>query len=241
MSSIIQLTSITKFYQVGEEKVHALDGVSIQIQKNEYVAIMGPSGSGKSTLMNIIGCLDTPTSGLYELNDTNVSDMNDNQLAKIRNKEIGFVFQTFNLLARSDVLHNVELPLIYGGIGSLERKKLARAAIERVGLTDRIHHKPNELSGGQRQRVSIARALVTQPSILLADEPTGNLDTKTGDEIMMLFDMLHKEGNTIILVTHEEDIALHAHRRVRLRDGKIEADEPIKNRKVITRPTAVMA
>jgi putative ABC transport system ATP-binding protein len=240
MSSIIQLTNITKFYQVGEEKVHALDGVSIQIQKNEYVAIMGPSGSGKSTLMNIIGCLDTPTSGLYELNSTNVSDMNDNQLAKIRNKEIGFVFQTFNLLARSDVLHNVELPLIYGGIGSMERKKLARAAIERVGLTDRIHHKPNELSGGQRQRVSIARALVTQPSILLADEPTGNLDTKTGDEIMMLFDTLHKEGNTIILVTHEEDIALHAHRRIRLRDGKMEVDEPIKNRRVITSPATVM-
>jgi len=241
MSTIIQLTNITKFYQVGEEKVHALDGVSIQIQKNEYVAIMGPSGSGKSTLMNIIGCLDTPTSGLYELNNTNVSDMNDNQLAKIRNKEIGFVFQTFNLLARSDVLHNVELPLIYGGVGSMERKKLARAAIERVGLTDRIHHKPNELSGGQRQRVSIARALVTQPSILLADEPTGNLDTKTGDEIMMLFDALHKEGNTIILVTHEEDIALHAYRRIRLRDGKMEVDEPIKNRKVITQATTVMA
>jgi len=240
MSSIIQLTNITKFYQVGEEKVHALDGVSIQIQKNEYVAIMGPSGSGKSTLMNIIGCLDTPTSGLYELNSTNVSDMNDNQLAKIRNKEIGFVFQTFNLLARSNVLHNVELPLIYGGIGSMERKKLARAAIERVGLTDRIHHKPNELSGGQRQRVSIARALVTQPSILLADEPTGNLDTKTGDEIMMLFDTLHKEGNTIILVTHEEDIALHAHRRIRLRDGKIEVDEPIKNLRVFTSPATVM-
>jgi len=241
MSNIIQLTSITKLYQVGEEKVHALDGVSIQIQKNEYVAIMGPSGSGKSTLMNIIGCLDTPTSGLYELNSTNVSDMNDNQLAKIRNKEIGFVFQTFNLLARSDVLHNVELPLIYGGIGSVERKKLARAAIDRVGLTDRIHHKPNELSGGQRQRVSIARALVTQPSILLADEPTGNLDTKTGDEIMMLFDRLHKEGNTLILVTHEEDIAQHAHRRIRLRDGKIEEDAPIKNRKIITRPDTVMA
>jgi putative ABC transport system ATP-binding protein len=240
MSNIIELTNITKFYQVGEEKVHALDGISIQIQKNEYVAIMGPSGSGKSTLMNIIGCLDTPTSGLYELNNTNVSDMNDNQLAKIRNKEIGFVFQTFNLLARSDVLHNVELPLIYGGIGSMERKKLARAAIDRVGLTDRIHHKPNELSGGQRQRVSIARALVTQPSILLADEPTGNLDTKTGDEIMMLFDILHKEGNTIILVTHEDDIAQHAHRKIRLRDGKMEVDEPIKNRRVI-RPSTVMA
>ncbi len=241
MPVIIQLTNITKFYQVGEEKVHALDGVSIQIQKNEYVAIMGPSGSGKSTLMNIVGCLDTPTSGLYELNNINVSDMNDNQLAKIRNKEIGFVFQTFNLLARSDILHNVELPLIYGGVGSMERKKISRAAIERVGLSDRIHHKPNELSGGQRQRVSIARALVTRPSILLADEPTGNLDTKTGDEIMMLFDTLHKEGNTIILVTHEEDIALHAHRRIRLRDGKIEVDEPIKNRKVITHPTTVMA
>jgi len=241
MSNIIHLENITKIYQVGDEKVHALDGVSIQIQKNEYVAIMGPSGSGKSTMMNIIGCLDTPTSGLYELNGINVSDMNDNQLAKIRNKEIGFVFQTFNLLARSDVLHNVELPLIYGGIGSMERKKLARAAIERVGLTDRIHHKPNELSGGQRQRVSIARALVTQPSILLADEPTGNLDTKTGDEIMLLIDRLHKEGNTIILVTHEEDIALHAHRRIRLRDGKIEADDPIKNRKIITQPATVMA
>jgi putative ABC transport system ATP-binding protein len=241
MSNIIQFTNITKFYQVGEEKVHALDGVSIQIQKNEYVAIMGPSGSGKSTLMNIIGCLDTPTSGLYELNGTNVSDMNDNQLAKIRNKEIGFVFQTFNLLARSDILHNVELPLIYGGVGSMERKKLARAAIDRVGLTDRIHHKPNELSGGQRQRVSIARALVTQPSILLADEPTGNLDTKTGDEIMLLFDTLHKEGNTIVLVTHEEDIALHAKRRIRLRDGKIEVDEAIKNRKVLTHPIEVTA
>jgi putative ABC transport system ATP-binding protein len=240
MSNIIQFTNITKYYQVGEEKVHALDGISVQIQKNEYVAIMGPSGSGKSTMMNIIGCLDTPTSGLYELNNTNVSDMNDNELAKIRNKEIGFVFQTFNLLARSDVLHNVELPLIYGGIGSMERKKLARAAIEREGLTDRIHHKPNELSGGQRQRVSIARALVTQPSILLADEPTGNLDTKTGDEIMMLFDMLHKEGNTIILVTHEEEIAIHAHRRIRLRDGKMEVDEPITNRRVITQPATVM-
>jgi putative ABC transport system ATP-binding protein len=241
MSTIIKFTNIAKVYQVGEEQVHALDGISMQIQKNEYVAIMGPSGSGKSTMMNIVGCLDTPTSGLYELNGTNVSEMNDNQLAKVRNKEIGFVFQTFNLLARSDILHNVELPLIYGGVNSTERKKLARAAIERVGLTDRIHHKPNELSGGQRQRVSIARALVTQPSILLADEPTGNLDTKTGDEIMMLFDTLHKEGNTIILVTHEEDIALHAYRRIRLRDGKMEVDEPIKNRKVITRPTTVMA
>jgi len=241
MSTIIQFTNITKFYQVGEEKVHALDGVSLKIQRNEYVAIMGPSGSGKSTMMNIIGCLDTPTSGLYELNNTNVSDMNDNQLAKIRNKEIGFVFQTFNLLARSNVLHNVELPLIYGGVGSSERKKLARAAIERVGLTDRIHHKPNELSGGQRQRVAVARALVTQPSILLADEPTGNLDTKTGEEIMLLFDVLHKEGNTIILVTHEEDIAAHAHRRIRLRDGRIEHDEMVTNRKIISRPATITA
>jgi putative ABC transport system ATP-binding protein len=240
MSTIIQLKSIAKFYQVGEEQVHALDGVSVKIAKNEYVAIMGPSGSGKSTLMNIIGCLDTPTSGLYELNGTNVSDMNDNQLAKIRNKEIGFVFQTFNLLARSDILHNVELPLIYGGVGSTERKKLARAAIDRVGLTDRIHHKPNELSGGQRQRVAIARALVTHPSILLADEPTGNLDTRTGEEIMQLFDVLHREGNTIILVTHEEDIAQHAHRRIRLRDGKIEQDEAVKDRKVV-RSTMVEA
>jgi putative ABC transport system ATP-binding protein len=241
MSTIIGLKNITKFYQVGEEKVHALDGVSLEIQQNEYVAIMGPSGSGKSTMMNVIGCLDTPTSGLYELNGTNVSDMNDNQLAKIRNKEIGFVFQTFNLLARSDVLHNVELPLIYGGVHSTERKKLARAAIDRVGLTDRIHHKPNELSGGQRQRVAVARALVTNPSILLADEPTGNLDTKTGEEIMALFDILQKEGNTIILVTHEEDIAAHAHRRVRLRDGKIERDEIVKNRKIAQPSPAIIA
>jgi len=233
--------NITKLYQVGEEQVHALDGVSLTIDKNEYVAIMGPSGSGKSTMMNIIGCLDTPTSGLYELNSTNVSDMNDNQLAKIRNKEIGFVFQTFNLLARSDVLHNVELPLIYGGVHSAERKKLARSAIDRVGLTDRIHHKPNELSGGQRQRVAVARALVTQPSILLADEPTGNLDTKTGEEIMILFDTLHKDGNTIILVTHEEDIARHAHRRVRLRDGKVEQDESGYDRIVLKKPVAVTA
>jgi len=232
---------VDKSIDTGTHRVNILRSITLEIPRGQIVAIMGPSGSGKSTMMNIIGCLDTPTSGLYELNGINVSDMNDNQLAKIRNKEIGFVFQTFNLLARSDVLHNVELPLIYGGIGSMERKKLSRAAIERVGLTDRIHHKPNELSGGQRQRVSIARALVTQPSILLADEPTGNLDTKTGDEIMFLIDRLHKEGNTIILVTHEDDIALHAHRRIRLRDGKIEADDPIKNRKVITQPTTVMA
>jgi putative ABC transport system ATP-binding protein len=237
MANIIRLKNITKMYQVGEEKVHALDGVSLIIQKNEYVAIMGPSGSGKSTMMNIIGCLDTPTSGLYELNNVNVSDMNDNQLAKIRNREIGFVFQTFNLLARSDIMHNVELPLIYGGVNSTERKKLARAAIERVGLADRIHHKPNELSGGQRQRVAVARALVTRPSILLADEPTGNLDTKTGEEIMQLFDVLHREGNTIILVTHEEDIAMHAHRRIRLRDGQVESDEIVKSRKIAGKTT----
>jgi putative ABC transport system ATP-binding protein len=236
MPAIIRLVNIAKLYQVGEERVHALNGVSLEIQKNEYVAIMGPSGSGKSTMMNIVGCLDTPTSGLYELNNLNVSDMNNNQLARVRNKEIGFVFQTFNLLARSNVLHNVELPLIYGGIPSAERKKLAKNAIDRVGLTSRIHHKPNELSGGQRQRVAVARALVTQPSILLADEPTGNLDTKTGEEIMALFDTLHKEGNTIVLVTHEEDIAAHAHRAIRLRDGVVESDEPVKNRKIVTRP-----
>ncbi len=230
---VIKLVNITKIYQMGAEEVHALRGVSLDIAKNEYVAIMGPSGSGKSTLMNIIGCLDTPTAGLYELNDTNVSDMNDNELAKIRNKEIGFVFQTFNLLARSDVLHNVELPLIYGGVGSSERKRMAKDALLRVGLGDRMAHKPNELSGGQRQRVAVARALVTRPSILLADEPTGNLDSKTGEEIMGLFEDLHREGNTIILVTHEADIAAHAHRVVRIHDGKIESDQPSKDRRVI--------
>jgi putative ABC transport system ATP-binding protein len=232
MATVIKLNNITKIYHVGSEDVHALQSVSLEIHKNEYVAIMGPSGSGKSTLMNIVGCLDTPTSGLYELNNINVSEMNDNQLARIRNKEIGFVFQTFNLLARSDVLHNVELPLIYGGVSSSERKNLAREAIERVGLTERIHHKPNELSGGQRQRVAIARALVTQPSILLADEPTGNLDSKTGDEIMALFDTLQKEGNTIILVTHEEYIAEHTDRIIRLRDGNIESDQAVQNKRV---------
>lgn len=239
--AIIKFVNITKMYQMGAEEVHALQGLNVEINKNEYVAIMGPSGSGKSTLMNIIGCLDTPTSGLYELNGTNVSDMNDNQLAKIRNKEIGFVFQTFNLLARSNVLHNVELPLIYGGVGSSERKKLAKEAIDRVGLGDRSLHKPNELSGGQRQRVAIARALVTRPSILLADEPTGNLDSKTGDEIMGLFDILHQEGNTIILVTHEADIAAHAHRIVHIRDGKVETDEKVTNRRVIRQTSAISA
>ncbi|MBM4167897.1 MAG: ABC transporter ATP-binding protein [Ignavibacteria bacterium] len=230
MSTVISLRDITKIYQMGDTEVGALRGVSLDIRKNEYVAIMGPSGSGKSTLMNVIGCLDTPTSGLYEFNGINVSDMNDNELAKIRNKEIGFVFQTFNLLARSDSLHNVELPLIYGGISSSKRKLLAEEAMVKVGLGDRMHHKPNELSGGQRQRVAIARALVTRPSIILADEPTGNLDTKTGDEIMNLFEDLHADGNTIILVTHEEYIAEHAHRIIRLRDGLIEHDEIVKER-----------
>lgn len=230
---IIKLQQIKKYYDMGgAEEVHALRGVDINIGQNEYVAIMGPSGSGKSTLMNIIGCLDTPTTGLYEFNKVNVSEMNDDQLAKIRNKEIGFVFQTFNLLARSNALHNVELPLIYAGINKSERRKLAMQALEQVGLADRVMHKPNELSGGQRQRVAIARALVTSPSIILADEPTGNLDTKTGDEIMLLFEEIHKQGNTIILVTHEEYIAEHAKRIIRLRDGLVEIDEHIKRRKI---------
>lgn len=215
---------------MGTVEVNALVDVSLQINKNEYVAIMGPSGSGKSTLMNIIGCLDTPTSGLYEFNGVNVSEMNDNQLAKIRNKEIGFVFQTFNLLARSNALHNVELPLIYAGMKKADRHELAQEALRHVKLEDRMHHKPNELSGGQRQRVAIARALVTKPSIILADEPTGNLDTKTGVEIMALFDELHSQGNTIILVTHEEDIARHAHRIIRVRDGMVEHDEFVTDR-----------
>ncbi|HEY9186810.1 MAG TPA: ABC transporter ATP-binding protein [Ignavibacteria bacterium] len=225
---IINIKKMTKIYQVGLEEVHALRGVDLEVEKNEYVAIMGPSGSGKSTLMNMIGCLDTPTSGLYELNNINVSEMSDNELARIRNKEIGFVFQTFNLLPRSNALHNVELPLIYAGVHAHERKKLATEALEKVGLGDRIFHKPNELSGGQRQRVAIARALVNKPSIILADEPTGNLDSKTGDEIMSLFQKLHEAGNTIILVTHEEYIAEHAHRIIRLRDGVIENDQRIK-------------
>jgi putative ABC transport system ATP-binding protein len=231
-SNVIELTNITKMYDMGgAEEVHALQGVSVAIVKNEYVAIMGPSGSGKSTLMNIIGCLDTPTSGQYLFNGLNVSEMDDNELAKIRNKEIGFVFQTFNLLPRSDALHNVELPLIYGGLPASERRRRASEVLEQVQLADRSHHKPNELSGGQRQRVAIARALVTKPSIILADEPTGNLDSKTGEEIMMLLEELHHRGNTIILVTHEADIAEHAHRTIRLRDGKIESDEPVRKRK----------
>jgi putative ABC transport system ATP-binding protein len=239
MMNVIELNSIVKTYDMGgAEQVMALQGVSLTIRKNEYVAIMGPSGSGKSTLMNIIGCLDTPTSGQYLFNGLNVSDMDDNALAKIRNKEIGFVFQTFNLLARSDSLHNVELPLIYAGVPSAERKRRAQETLTNVQLGDRSHHKPNELSGGQRQRVAIARALVTQPSIILADEPTGNLDSKTGEEIMILFEDLHHAGNTMILVTHEADIAEHAHRTIRLRDGKIESDEPVTKRRTYQRAHA---
>jgi putative ABC transport system ATP-binding protein len=228
--NIINIEHIAKIYEVGMEKVHALADVSLTIDKNEYVAIMGPSGSGKSTLMNMLGCLDTPTKGLYEFKQENVSQMSDNDLAKIRNREIGFVFQTFNLLPRSDALHNVELPLIYSGMPGYERKERARAALESVGLSDRIHHKPNELSGGQRQRVAVARALVTDPAIILADEPTGNLDTKTGEEIMALFNEIYEQGNTIILVTHEEYIAEHAKRIIRLRDGLVESDEFVTNR-----------
>ncbi|HET56165.1 MAG TPA: ABC transporter ATP-binding protein [Ignavibacteria bacterium] len=228
--NIINIEHIAKIYQVGSEEVHALADVSLKIDKNEYLAIMGPSGSGKSTLMNIIGCLDTPTKGLYDFKGQNVSEMSDNELAKIRNREIGFVFQTFNLLPRSDALHNVELPLIYAGVPSYERKERAREALINVGLGDRIDHKPNELSGGQRQRVAVARALVTQPSIILADEPTGNLDSKIGEEIMLLFNEIHKQGNTIILVTHEEYIAKHAARIIRIRDGLIESDERVPDR-----------
>ena len=222
--ALIETRDLWKTYVMGEEEIHALRGVSIQIERGEYVAIMGPSGSGKSTLMNLIGCLDTPSKGSYLLNGKQVSEMNDNELARIRNQEIGFVFQTFNLLPRASALQNVELPLVYAGIPARDRLKLAKNAIDRVELTSRMTHKPNELSGGQRQRVAIARALVNNPSILLADEPTGNLDSKTGAEIMALFAKLHESGNTIVLVTHEADIAAFAHRTISVRDGQVEKD-----------------
>ena len=221
---LIEMRNLHRIYEVGEEKVHALNGVDLSIDQNEYVAIMGPSGSGKSTMMNIVGCLDTPSDGQYLLKGTDVGKLSDDELARIRNREIGFVFQTFNLLARADALHNVELPLVYAGVKHEERRQRAREVLELVGLHDRMKHKPNELSGGQRQRVAIARALVNTPSIILADEPTGNLDTATGDEIMASFERIWKQVNTVILVTHEADIAAKARRVVRMRDGKIESD-----------------
>lgn len=226
---IIEIKDLTRHYQMGQAIVKALNGVTFDVEENEYIAIMGPSGSGKSTLMNMIGCLDTPSSGEYILNGHRVSELDDSELARVRNREIGFVFQTFNLLPRTDCLNNVELPLIYSGMKGSDRKKRATETLEKVGLGDRLDHKPNELSGGQRQRVAIARALVNDPSILLADEPTGNLDTKTGDEIMVLFEELHRAGNTIILVTHENDIANYARRIIRLRDGVIESDKKVEN------------
>ncbi|MCG8526691.1 MAG: ABC transporter ATP-binding protein [Opitutales bacterium] len=221
---VIEIMGVKKIYELGETEVRALDGVDLKIFPNDYVAIMGPSGSGKSTLMNLLGCLDTPTEGHYEFGGEDVADMTDDELADIRNRRIGFVFQSFNLLPRATTLRNVELPLVYAGIQTSKREEMAEKALEQVQLSDRIKHRPNELSGGQRQRVAIARALVNNPSIILADEPTGNLDSKTGEEIMELFDELHKQGNTIILVTHEDNIAQHAHRCVRLMDGKIESD-----------------
>lgn len=227
--AVIQLRDLMKIYQMGTQEVRALNGVSFDVLENEYIAIMGPSGSGKSTLMNLIGCLDTPSSGTYVLNDQDVSELEDAELAEVRNREIGFVFQTFNLLPRTDCLSNVELPLIYSGVKTAERHRRATETLQRVGLGDRIDHKPSELSGGQRQRVAIARALVNNPSILLADEPTGNLDTATGEEIMILFEELYRMGNTILVVTHENDIANHARRIIRLRDGIIESDKKVEN------------
>jgi len=226
--TLILMRDLWKTYEMGAEKVHALHGVTFEVKRGEYLAITGPSGSGKSTLMNLIGCLDTPSQGEYWLNSKNVSEMDDDELARIRNQEVGFVFQTFNLLARATALHNVELPLIYGGIGSAVRHEMARKALASVDLSDRVMHKPNELSGGQRQRVAIARALVNNPSILLADEPTGALDSHTSAEIMNLFERLHAEGNTIIVVTHEHDIAARAHRVIAIRDGQIEKDDRIR-------------
>jgi putative ABC transport system ATP-binding protein len=234
MEEIIRIEGLTKHYRIGDEVIKALNGVDLSIRKNEYVALMGPSGSGKSTIMNIIGCLDTPTSGSYFLNGPDVAQLSDNELAEIRNKEIGFVFQTFNLLPRYSALDNVALPLVYAGIPKEERQERAKQALISVGLGDRLHHKHNELSGGQRQRVAVARALVNRPSIILADEPTGNLDTKTSHEIMGLFDDIHAAGNTIVIVTHEEDIARMARRIVRMRDGKVESD-------LINAPAASMA
>jgi putative ABC transport system ATP-binding protein len=228
VTSLIAMRDLWKTYEMGSEQVHALHGVSFDVRKGEYIAITGPSGSGKSTLMNLIGCLDTPSKGEYWLNGKNVSEMDDDELARIRNQEVGFVFQTFNLLARATALHNVELPLIYGGIGAAKRHEMAKQALASVDLSDRITHRPNELSGGQRQRVAIARALVNHPSILLADEPTGALDSHTSMEIMDLFERLHEEGNTVVLVTHEHDIAVRAHRIISIRDGQIEKDETVR-------------
>ena len=235
MNEIISIRNIRKTYKIGEEIIHALKDVSLTIYKNEYVALMGPSGSGKSTLMNMLGCLDSPTEGEYSLNNLSVAKMSDNELAQVRNKEIGFVFQTFNLLPRASTLDNVALPLVYAGYNKIDRAVRAKEVLESVGLGNRINHKPNELSGGQRQRVAIARALVNNPAIILADEPTGNLDSKTSVEIMGLFEDIHKKGNTIILVTHEEDIALHAHRIIRLKDGLVESDT--KNTTITTYKT----